>query len=148
MKADYIDKISWELRVVIYHSDSAPICHALPPAGSISLLILLHRWKQVKTVKKRILSFLWLLLSQSAVKIGAETRLQVLRHSAHSVSLCLSVCPSVAMQFGQLLTHLDTTQQMINNTLKDNNTLLAQVGSPASRRKRRCFHSQMTVQWR
>uniref|UniRef100_H3CNN0 Dynactin 2 (p50) n=1 Tax=Tetraodon nigroviridis TaxID=99883 RepID=H3CNN0_TETNG len=32
-----------------------------------------------------------------------------------------------AMQFGQLLTHLDTTQQMINNTLKDNNTLLAQV---------------------
>lgn len=32
-----------------------------------------------------------------------------------------------AMQFGQLLTHLDTTQQMINNTLKDNNTLLTQV---------------------
>lgn len=63
-----------------------------------------------------------------------------------SLGLSLSVCPSVAMQFGQLLTHLDTTQQMINNTLKDNNTLLAQVGSPASRRKRRCFHSQMTVQ--
>uniref|UniRef100_A0A671Y663 Dynactin 2 (p50) n=1 Tax=Sparus aurata TaxID=8175 RepID=A0A671Y663_SPAAU len=34
-----------------------------------------------------------------------------------------------AMQFGQLLTHLDTTQQMINNSLKDNNTLLTQVGS-------------------
>uniref|UniRef100_A0A8C9ZZ25 Dynactin 2 (p50) n=1 Tax=Sander lucioperca TaxID=283035 RepID=A0A8C9ZZ25_SANLU len=33
-----------------------------------------------------------------------------------------------AMQFGQLLTHLDTTQQMINNSLKDNNTLLTQVG--------------------
>ncbi|TNN82224.1 Dynactin subunit 2 [Liparis tanakae] len=30
------------------------------------------------------------------------------------------------MQFGQLLTHLDTTQQMINNSLKDNNTLLTQ----------------------
>uniref|UniRef100_A0A673GYB7 Dynactin subunit 2-like n=1 Tax=Sinocyclocheilus rhinocerous TaxID=307959 RepID=A0A673GYB7_9TELE len=28
-----------------------------------------------------------------------------------------------AMQFGQLLTHLDTTQQMINNSLKDNSTL-------------------------
>lgn len=34
-----------------------------------------------------------------------------------------------AMQFGQLLTHLDTTQQMMNNSLKDNNTLLTQVGS-------------------
>uniref|UniRef100_A0A672G024 Dynactin subunit 2 n=1 Tax=Salarias fasciatus TaxID=181472 RepID=A0A672G024_SALFA len=32
-----------------------------------------------------------------------------------------------AMQFGQLLTHLDTTQQMITNSLKDNNTLLTQV---------------------
>uniref|UniRef100_A0A8C1KYS2 Dynactin 2 (p50) n=1 Tax=Cyprinus carpio TaxID=7962 RepID=A0A8C1KYS2_CYPCA len=32
-----------------------------------------------------------------------------------------------AMQFGQLLTHLDTTQQMINNSLKDNSTLLTQV---------------------
>lgn len=32
-----------------------------------------------------------------------------------------------AMQFGQLLTHLDTTQQMINNSLKDNSTLLSQV---------------------
>ncbi|XP_030632273.1 dynactin subunit 2 isoform X4 [Chanos chanos] len=32
-----------------------------------------------------------------------------------------------AMQFGQLLTHLDTTQQMINNSLKDSNTLLTQV---------------------
>uniref|UniRef100_A0A8C7HGN9 Dynactin 2 (p50) n=1 Tax=Oncorhynchus kisutch TaxID=8019 RepID=A0A8C7HGN9_ONCKI len=29
--------------------------------------------------------------------------------------------------FGQLLTHLDTTQQMINNSLKDNGTLLSQV---------------------
>lgn len=35
--------------------------------------------------------------------------------------------PPTAMQFGQLLTHLDTTQQMINNSLKDNNTLLTQV---------------------
>lgn len=51
------------------------------------------------------------------------------------------------MQFGQLLTHLDTTQQMINNTLKDNNTLLAQVGSPASRLEHRWFRSQMTLQW-
>uniref|UniRef100_A0A8C7HIB9 Dynactin 2 (p50) n=1 Tax=Oncorhynchus kisutch TaxID=8019 RepID=A0A8C7HIB9_ONCKI len=34
-----------------------------------------------------------------------------------------------AMQFGQLLTHLDTTQQMINNSLKDNGTLLSQVGN-------------------
>ncbi|KAK2084784.1 Dynactin subunit 2 [Saguinus oedipus] len=32
-----------------------------------------------------------------------------------------------AMQFGQLLTHLDTTQQMIANSLKDNTTLLTQV---------------------
>ncbi|XP_062853538.1 dynactin subunit 2 [Trichomycterus rosablanca] len=32
-----------------------------------------------------------------------------------------------AMQFGQLLAHLDTTQQMINNALKDNSTLLTQV---------------------
>ncbi|KAK3556866.1 hypothetical protein QTP70_022367 [Hemibagrus guttatus] len=32
-----------------------------------------------------------------------------------------------AMQFGQLLAHLDTTQQMINNSLKDNRTLLTQV---------------------
>ncbi|MGH0177951.1 UNVERIFIED_CONTAM: hypothetical protein FKN15_076323, partial [Acipenser sinensis] len=32
-----------------------------------------------------------------------------------------------AMQFGQLLTHLDTTQQMIKNSLKDNSTLLTQV---------------------
>ncbi|XP_075810191.1 dynactin subunit 2 isoform X1 [Microtus pennsylvanicus] len=32
-----------------------------------------------------------------------------------------------AMQFGQLLTHLDTTQQMIAASLKDNATLLTQV---------------------
>lgn len=32
-----------------------------------------------------------------------------------------------AMQFGQLLTHLDTTQQMIANSLKDNTALLSQV---------------------
>uniref|UniRef100_A0AAY4EY08 Dynactin subunit 2 n=1 Tax=Denticeps clupeoides TaxID=299321 RepID=A0AAY4EY08_9TELE len=32
-----------------------------------------------------------------------------------------------AMQFSQLLTHLDTTQQMISNSLKDNSTLLTQV---------------------
>ncbi|XP_037740171.1 dynactin subunit 2 isoform X2 [Chelonia mydas] len=32
-----------------------------------------------------------------------------------------------AMQFGQLLTHLDTTQQMIVHSLKDNATLLTQV---------------------
>ncbi|XP_048662460.1 dynactin subunit 2 isoform X8 [Marmota marmota marmota] len=32
-----------------------------------------------------------------------------------------------AMQFGQLLTHLDTTQQMIASSLKDNSTLLTQV---------------------
>lgn len=51
------------------------------------------------------------------------------------------------MQFGQLLTHLDTTQQMINNTLKDNNTLLAQVGSPASGREHRSFRSQIKLQW-
>uniref|UniRef100_A0A4W5RMM3 Dynactin 2 (p50) n=1 Tax=Hucho hucho TaxID=62062 RepID=A0A4W5RMM3_9TELE len=37
-----------------------------------------------------------------------------------------------AMQFGQLLTHLDTTQQMINNSLKDNGTLLSQVGNTTS----------------
>lgn len=36
------------------------------------------------------------------------------------------------MQFGQLLTHLDTTQQMINNSLKDNGTLLSQVGNTSS----------------
>lgn len=32
-----------------------------------------------------------------------------------------------AMQFGQLLTHLDTTQQMIANSLKDNKSALAMV---------------------
>ncbi|XP_073519408.1 dynactin subunit 2 [Phyllobates terribilis] len=32
-----------------------------------------------------------------------------------------------AMQFGQLLTHLDTTQLMISNSLKDNTTALAMV---------------------
>ncbi|KAM4701212.1 dynactin subunit 2 [Discoglossus pictus] len=32
-----------------------------------------------------------------------------------------------AMQFGQLLTHLDTTQQMIANSLKDNTAALAMV---------------------
>ncbi|XP_048450027.1 dynactin subunit 2-like [Rhincodon typus] len=32
-----------------------------------------------------------------------------------------------AMQFGQLLTHLDTTQQVIAGTLKDNTSLLTQV---------------------
>ncbi|TRY98920.1 hypothetical protein DNTS_032008 [Danionella cerebrum] len=32
-----------------------------------------------------------------------------------------------AMQFGQLLAHLDTTQQMISNSLKDDSSLLAQV---------------------
>lgn len=31
------------------------------------------------------------------------------------------------MQFGQLLTHLDTTQQMIAASLKDNTALLSQV---------------------
>lgn len=31
------------------------------------------------------------------------------------------------MQFGQLLTHLDTTQQMIANSLKDNKSGLAVV---------------------
>lgn len=34
------------------------------------------------------------------------------------------------MQFGQLLTHLDTTQQMIASSLKDNATLLTQVCAP------------------
>uniref|UniRef100_A0A672ZN13 Dynactin subunit 2 n=1 Tax=Sphaeramia orbicularis TaxID=375764 RepID=A0A672ZN13_9TELE len=38
-----------------------------------------------------------------------------------------SLSHHISMQFGQLLTHLDTTQQMINNSLKDNNTLLTQV---------------------
>ena len=33
------------------------------------------------------------------------------------------------MQFGQLLTHLDTTQQMIACSLKDNATLLTQVSA-------------------
>ena len=32
-----------------------------------------------------------------------------------------------ATQFGQLLTHLDTTQQMIASSLKDNTALLTQV---------------------
>lgn len=32
-----------------------------------------------------------------------------------------------AMQFGQLLTHLDTTQQMMASSLKDNTALLTQV---------------------
>lgn len=100
--------------------------------------------KASKTVKKKYLSPLWLLLYQSAVKIRDETASSA---SQCSLGLSPSVCPSVAMQFGQLLTHLDTTQQMINNTLKDNNTLLAQVGSPASRLEHRWFRSQMTLQW-
>ncbi|KAF5928332.1 hypothetical protein HPG69_014937 [Diceros bicornis minor] len=37
-----------------------------------------------------------------------------------------------AMQFGQLLTHLDTTQQMVASSLKDNTTLLTQ-GSALAR---------------
>lgn len=48
-------------------------------------------------------------------------------HSDWLITLWFSVFLT-AMQFGQLLTHLDTTQQMINNSLKDNNTLLTQVG--------------------
>lgn len=142
---------TWKQIILIKYPESSEksfiiqtLCANLSRAGFISLLILLHRWKQVKTVKKRNLSPLWLLLSQSAVKIGDKTA-----SSAPQCSLGLSpsVCPSVAMQFGQLLTHLDTTQQMINNTLKDNNTLLAQVGSPASRLEHRWFRSQMTLQW-
>ncbi|CAJ0954393.1 unnamed protein product, partial [Ranitomeya imitator] len=35
-----------------------------------------------------------------------------------------------AMQFGQLLTHLDTTQLMISNSLKDNTAALAVVRNP------------------
>lgn len=41
--------------------------------------------------------------------------------------LCAFGFFSSATQFGQLLAHLDTTQQMINNSLKDNSTLLTQV---------------------
>ncbi|KAG9340627.1 hypothetical protein JZ751_021183 [Albula glossodonta] len=46
----------------------------------------------------------------------------------HEQGIPLSPFSSLqTMQFGQLLTHLDTTQQMINNSLKDNTTLLSQV---------------------
>lgn len=43
---------------------------------------------------------------------------------------CLPFWPFTAMQFGQLLTHLDTTQQMIACSLKDNAALLTQVSAP------------------
>ena len=51
------------------------------------------------------------------------------RRDGGSAVVCSPVLPGClpAMQFGQLLTHLDTTQQMINNSLKDNGTLLTQV---------------------
>lgn len=65
-----------------------------------------------------------------------RTNTATLLVSSVSLCSCVSLHPTsncvVAMQFGQLLTHLDTTQQMINNSLKDNNTLLTQVGSSAS----------------
>ena len=38
--------------------------------------------------------------------------------------------PFTAVQFGQLLTHLDATQQMIACSLKDNAALLTQVSAP------------------
>lgn len=44
----------------------------------------------------------------------------------HSV-LSHAFFTSAAMQFGQLLTHLDTTQQMMASSLKDNTALLTQV---------------------
>lgn len=47
--------------------------------------------------------------------------------SLYDFWLYITVLVFSAMQFGQLLTHLDTTQQMINNSLKDNSTLLTQV---------------------
>lgn len=40
------------------------------------------------------------------------------------------VCPPPATQFGQVLVHLDTTQQEIAGALKDNAVLLAEVGLP------------------
>lgn len=44
--------------------------------------------------------------------------------------LQLMVPPCLAaMQFGQLLAHLDTTQQLIAGSLKDNSALLAQVSA-------------------
>lgn len=50
-----------------------------------------------------------------------------LSHPGLRSQLCSSSRIFAAMQFGQLLTHLDTTQQMIAASLKDNATLLAQV---------------------
>ncbi|XP_064354760.1 dynactin subunit 2 [Dromaius novaehollandiae] len=41
--------------------------------------------------------------------------------------LALKELHEQAMQFGQLLTHLDTTQQVMAGALKDNAALLAQV---------------------
>lgn len=64
-------------------------------AGFMSLLILLHWQKQVKTVQKTICYLLWLLLSLLSVKPGAETRLQITHHNAQSV--CLSVSCSHAV---------------------------------------------------
>lgn len=40
------------------------------------------------------------------------------------------LCPPAATQFGQVLVHLDTTQQEIAGALKDNTVLLAEVGNP------------------
>ena len=80
------------------HPPSSPSLH-LPSSLSTSLSLLLS----LSTSPPLSLSLYLLSLSTSS----------------------LSLFP--AMQFGQLLTHLDTTQQMINNSLKDNGTLLTQV---------------------
>lgn len=104
--------------------------HALPRAAFISLLIPPHRWKQVKNCKKKRENFISFLIP--VVPDGGRDAAAGCT-ARRSLALSPSARLSAAMQFGQLLTHLDTTQQMINNTLKDNNTLLAQVGRPASR---------------
>lgn len=149
MKADYIDKMSWELREVVYHSDSlhqsVTLCHEM---ALFLFWSFRHRWKQSKNLRKEriFISFYdCCCLSQqlrSEQRRGCKFCAAMLTRSFLHLS-----APLVAMQFGQLLTHLDTTQQMINNTLKDNNTLLAQVGSPASRREHGWFHSPMRLLW-
>lgn len=74
-----------------------------------------------------------------------NTRLNLSGKSFISLRLNLFLACFVAMQFGQLLTHLDTTQQMINNSLKDNNTLLTQVRTSSSTEQRETRYCKSIV---
>lgn len=97
--------------------------------------------KKVKSFRQSLICFRLHLSSPLLLLLRTKTTLFLSKFFTHSyrnlrnnTPLYLFFLPHhlLAMQFGQLLTHLDTTQQMINNSLKDNNTLLTQVGSSPS----------------